>query len=265
MNDRLILCSDHIKKDFNLQNAINYCISHNLPLEVHKPHFKELFKLKKTFPIVTIHPHWRDFSLCTNNQSYFTKSLAYLKKLIKFIHNKNITYIIIHPEGYPVDLEKKVRIRNIIRAFRELSKSCESESDKRCKILIENMPTAAVYPPSELPDYYIGERLEDLIPILDISKNIEFLFDLGHFLCSYNYYGEEQLEILKKLWKKLTYIHVHDNNGEINNHEPLSRSSSIKILQLIENNCHPKYSFEISPSINGLKNTINEIKQIMNG
>ncbi|MBD3227198.1 MAG: TIM barrel protein [Candidatus Lokiarchaeota archaeon] len=265
MNKRLILCSDHIKKDFNLDDAIAYSNSRELPLEVHKKHFSDLFRLDDVYPIISIHPLWRDFSLCTNNQKYLKKSIEYLKTLIKFIQEKNIPHIVIHPEGYPADLNKNLRMKNVINAFVELSEYLESGINDECKILLENIPPAVIYPPSELPEYYIGEKLEDLIPILEINNNIEFLFDLGHFLCSYNCYGEGQFDVLKKLWSKLTYVHVHDNNGEINNHEPLTRPSSIKILRLIENNCHPKYSFEIRPSVKGLNNSIDAVKRIMNG
>ncbi|MHA1270813.1 MAG: TIM barrel protein [Candidatus Helarchaeota archaeon] len=262
MKKRLVFCSDHIKPGISLDDAIQYSIERNVHLEVHKVHFDDLFHLKNVSPIITIHPHWRDYSLGTNNSELLTNSLDYLKNLIDFINEKKIKYIIIHPEGYPFNLDKRIRSKIIIDSFKELTNYIEKYEN--CKILIENLPPGQIYPPSELPNYFIGEQLKDLKPILELNNKIEFIFDLGHFVCSYNTYGDQELEHLYDLTYKLTYVHVHDNNGKINNHEPLQRPESIEILRKIESRSRPLYSFEIRPNLSGLESSIRIVKNIIN-
>ena len=260
MKNRLVFCSDHIKEGFSLDDAIKYSISNNSFLEVHGVHFKELFLLKKIHPIIAIHPHWRDYSLSTDDNKYFRKSIDYLKNLIDFISKNDIKYLILHPEGYPVNLDKETRYEIVIGAFQQLSKYINKNDN--ITILLENMPPAKIYSPSDLPDYYIGEKLKDLFQILNINTKIEFLFDLGHFICAHNIYGDKEIKDLEKFDKKLTYVHVHDNNGKINNHEPLSREETIKILEKIEEKYNPLYSLEVSPSIENLNKSIRILKKL---
>ncbi len=259
---RLVLCSDHIKKNCSLKDAIDYTSSVGLKLEVHGRHFNGLFKLKDLGPIISIHPFWRDYSLCTPDEGYFSRSIDYLKQLLDFIIRNKLEYIIIHPEGYPVHVDKDDRIETIIEAFKKLSSYLKKSPSS--KILVENMPPASIYSPSELPEYYVGEKLEDLIPILEINNNIEFIFDLGHFICSHKVYGKEEIQTLENICNKLTYVHVHDNDGTKNNHEPLHTSFAIKMIETIESWTKPKYSFELRPNFEGLKRSISIVKEIMN-
>ncbi|TFF86500.1 MAG: sugar phosphate isomerase/epimerase [Promethearchaeota archaeon] len=262
MKQRISICSDHIKKDFSLQDALEFCKSNNYLIEIHQKHFDELFALNKFDSIIAIHPHWRNYSLSTDDPSWFNRSIDYLTNLIEFVNKNGIKYMVIHPEGYPADLHKNNRANIVLKAFQKLSSELNKYAS--CKLLIENIPPASIFPPSDLPDYYIGERLEDMVPILEINPKFEFIFDLGHFLCSLNKYGNKELEMLDNLTQKLTYIHVHDNNGEINDHSPLEREKSIQILRNIEEKSNPIYSFEMIPTISGLKNSIKIIKGIMN-
>ncbi len=260
MNNRIVFCSDHINKNFSLKEAIEFSLSNKAMLEVHNKHFKELFNLKSFNSIIAIHPHWRDYSLSTDDELIYNKGINFLKKLIEFAGNNHIKYIILHPEGYPPNLDIDIRYQIILESFRTLINFAKKYN---IIILLENMPPARIYPPSELPGYYIGEKLDDLISIFDIDSNIEFIFDLGHFICSYKIYGNKELKILKSLNKKLTYVHVHDNDGTKNNHEPLKRESSIQILNMIEEYYKPIYSIEVNPIFNGLDITLKNLYQII--
>jgi sugar phosphate isomerase/epimerase len=263
MKKRIAICSDHIKENFSLQEALNFCKSNNYLIEIHQIHFDSLFNSITSVPdsIIAIHPHWKNYSLSTDDPSCFNRSIDYLTNLIEFINTNGIKYMVIHPEGYPADLNKNIRVNIVIKAFQKLS--IELNKYAGCKLLIENIPPASIFPPSDLPSYYIGEKLEDMIPILEINPKFEFIFDLGHFLCSLNKYGKRELEILENLTKRLTYVHVHDNNGEVNDHQPLQREKSIQILEKVEEKSNPIYSFEMIPSITDLKNSINIIKDII--
>jgi len=86
---------------------------------------------------------------------------------------------------------------------------------------------------------------------------------LGHFICGYKVYGEKEIETLQNLSNKLTYVHIHDNNTKKNNHEPLHRPETIEILKKLENWTKPLYSFEIKYTENGLSNSINIVKKII--
>ncbi|MHA1309904.1 MAG: sugar phosphate isomerase/epimerase family protein [Candidatus Helarchaeota archaeon] len=261
MENRIIFCSDHITKEITLKEALKYSQSKGALLEVHSAHFKELLAQKDFKSIICIHPHWRNYSLSTDNDTFMIKSLNYLYNLINFIESNGIKYIIIHPEGMPANLARESRYINVLKSYEKISKYIKN---KDVRILIENMPPARVYPPSVLPNYFIGEQLDELFPILKIDSKFNFIFDLGHFICGLNVYGNRELKSLKTFGKKLIYVHVHDNNGKINNHEPLKRKKSIDILKIIEKLYHPLYSLEIAPSFENIDKTIRNLKKIMN-
>jgi len=176
-------------------------------------------------------------NLASQNKEILKKSIHQIKKSIDFCCNLNIGLFSFHA-GFRIDPNinlkfdfKKDNILNYessYKVFKELIKIItEYAEQKNVKIAIENNVITkdnlinggnTIFLMVEAWEF---ERLFKEVP----SKNLGALLDLGHLKVSSNSLNFDKYKFIEKLKNKVFEIHLHENNGIIDQHLGLKKNS----------------------------------------
>ncbi|NPA62383.1 MAG: sugar phosphate isomerase/epimerase [Methanococci archaeon] len=193
----------------------------------------------------TLHCPITDLNLSSYREKIRNTSLDYVKDILEYAVKVDAKVVVLHP-GYCVfkhDYEKS--LVSLIKSLKELNKLQENFG---VQITIENMPSYDMFMFRE-PDKKIIENLEELKITLDIghaflNKNISKFLDLKD---------------------KIAHIHIHDNNGNFDEHlcigkgkinfnefsEELKNLKAIKMIEL-----QKKSIDDLDECIKNLKNIL---------
>ena len=163
-----------------------------------------------------IHASFASVDICSIHKSMRTASLQQLHREIQLAHDLECDVITIHPGEFngPASLYPKEYFRDIMKAsYEQLLKFAEPLGVRICT---ENLPGG-----------FMGTQ-EDLLRLFsDIEDdNFGLTFDIGHHNMIYRNLGLSERtakakEILQHFHEKIWVLHIHDNNGERDEHAAL--------------------------------------------
>lgn len=142
--------------------------------------------------------------MASENEKARKKSVEKIKALIKYSNEINAEYISIHPGYYSKkSSQRKRRVWNQnLRSFKEITNEAEKH---QITIGIENMPN--------MP-WVLGKHPSEIFGLVD-SVDSEWLsvsYDMGHANTT------NHVTSFLENKNKITHIHLHDNNGEKDQH-----------------------------------------------
>jgi len=175
---------------------------------LHKLNLKRIKILKKISEEMgvktSVHAPFADVNIASPVKIFRRKILERLKKSIMYASQLESEIWIFHPGlktglsmFYP-SLDWKINLDSV-RILAEYAESMD------IKIAIENMPKnvpAVLKNPEDFAEFF-----------KELDLDVGFVLDVGHAHMSGSI-----MEFLKKLKDKLTYMHIHDNNGKIDSH-----------------------------------------------
>ncbi|MFC2003540.1 sugar phosphate isomerase/epimerase family protein [Chloroflexota bacterium] len=175
-------------------------------------------------------------NLASQNATILAQSKKQIKKSIDFCHSLGITLFTFHA-GFQADPDSKFRFsqskvivpyevafNTFVESARELN---EYAQDKGVKIAVEN---------NVLSEYNVVngenpflllcqaeefEKLWERIP----STNVGAVLDLGHLKVTSHWLGFDKHEFVDKIKSRVFSIHVHENNGLVDEHRNLDEQS----------------------------------------
>lgn len=206
-------------------------------------------------------------NLASCNDDIYIKSLRHYRKCIEMMTNLDIHFLSIHAGFYIEVLPHQIgkRITNYIRYDHETSYrrfiDAYEEIDDLCKkneielYLENNVLSKENYDVFNGHNEFMLVTSEDAIRMeKDLYYNL--LLDLGHLNVSSNVLNREFIAESMLLKDKAKWLHVSNNNGWIDQHQPLVRESDIfKQLMRLKD-----YVDNITIEING---TIKDILESM--
>ncbi len=151
----------------------------------------------------TLHCPLTDLNLSSFREKIRKVSLEFVKDILETAVKVDANLIVLHP-GYCVfkyDYEKA--LNSLIKSLKELN---NIQDEFNIQITIENMPSYDMFM-FRKPDKEIIENLGDL----------RITFDIGHSFLNKN------ISDFFKISDKIAHIHIHDNNGEFDEHLPIGK------------------------------------------
>ena len=193
----------------------------------------------------TLHCPITDLNLSSYREKIRKVSLEFVKDILDIATEIDAKLIVLHP-GYCVfkyDYEKA--LNSLIKSLKELNRIQEEFG---IQITIENMPSYDMFM-FRKPDREVIESLDEL----------KITFDIGHSFLNNN------IEDFLKISDKIAHIHIHDNNGEFDEHlcigkgkinfnnfkKDLKKINAIKMIELQ------------NKSINDLDLCINSLRELL--
>ncbi|ADG14061.1 Xylose isomerase domain protein TIM barrel [Methanocaldococcus infernus ME] len=148
----------------------------------------------------TLHCPLSDMNLSSFREKVRKTSIEVVEDILKVADKANASLIVLHP-GYCIFKEDYTKALNALKkSIFELNRL---QSEYSIKITIENMPSYSMF--------MFREPTEEIIEILG---DVGITFDIGHSFLNNNI--NEFLN--DKIIDKIFHIHIHDNNGEFDEH-----------------------------------------------
>jgi sugar phosphate isomerase/epimerase len=188
-------------------------------------------------------------NLASQNKTILKRSREQIKKSIEFCNRLNIGLFTFHAgfradpsiklefrKSSPVAPYKKA-LRTFIESVNEVNRHAENNG---VKIAIEN---------NVLSEYNVvkgrnifllmckSTEFENLFREIP-SDNLGILLDLGHLKVTSHWLKFDKYEFVDKLKDKVFLIHVHENNGKVDEHKGLDENSWC--LRIISKKCFRK-------------------------
>ena len=143
------------------------------------------------------------------DQAGFRESVDDLKRCADWLHTAGGTFLVVHPGGLSLSVERTARREALARGLIELAEHVEA-----CPIVIcvENMP----------PGVHPGSRMADLADLVaELARpQLGLALDTGHAHISVDPCAET-----RAAGKLLRTTHVHDNDGRRDSHDPPGRGN----------------------------------------
>jgi len=153
----------------------------------------------------TLHCPLTDLNLSSFREKIRVASLDLVKDILQVASEVNSSIVVLHP-GYCVFKDDySMALKSLIKTLKELNRIQEEYSTK---ITIENMPS-----------YSMFMFREPTMEILENLGDIGITFDIGHAFLNRNI--ESFLD--KEVVKKIGHVHIHDNNGDLDEHLCIGR------------------------------------------
>jgi sugar phosphate isomerase/epimerase len=174
-------------------------------------------------------------NLASQNKNILTKSVAQLKKSIDFCAEFNINLFSFH-SGFRVDPDPhlKFTVNNIPSydiSFDTFRSSLETlvayAENNNVKIAIENNVISEYNFINGENKFLLMCELHEFERLFNeiSSPNLGILLDLGHLKVTSNLLGFDKNVFIRKIQNKIFAVHVHDNNGKIDEHKCPSQGS----------------------------------------
>lgn len=184
-------------------------------------------------------------NVASQNKAILDRSLNQLRKTIDFCNRLGIELFSFH-SGFRADPDTKFyfdpytavpykkSMDTFIQSLVEINKHAENCG---VKIAIEN---------NVISDYNLINGKNELLLMCEhiefeklfeeiTSDNIGILLDLGHLNVTSNLLGFDKYEFINRIEDKVFSIHVHDNNGKIDEHNGIKENSWC--LEVIKRKC----------------------------
>ena len=152
---------------------------------------------------ITVHAPFSDVNIGSFNEKIRRASLEVLRETIEVAAEMNALVVTMHP-GHcsPVSVKNRERYLEIHR--KSLATIVTWSEEFGIRVGLENMPRFVIL------DAQTCERLEEIIG----DTEIEVTFDVGHLNTTTRNF-ERFLEVLGD---RIVHVHLHDNNGERDEH-----------------------------------------------
>jgi len=174
-------------------------------------------------------------NLASQNAAILAQSKKQIKKSIDFCHRLGITLFTFHA-GFQADPDSKFRFgqskvvpygvafNTFVESVREMN---EYAQDRGVKIAVENNVLSEYNvvngenPFLLLCEAKEFEKLWERIP----SDNVGLALDLGHLKVTAHWLGFDKYEFIDRVKDRVFSIHVHENNGLVDEHKELDEPS----------------------------------------
>jgi len=170
-------------------------------------------------------------NLASQNKQILKESIKQMKKSIDFCADFNINFFSFHA-GFRVDPDINLKFssnnipeyENSFNIFKESVAEIVDYAERRSvKVAIEN---------NVLSEYNLVDRRNKLLLMCELweferlfseitSKNLGVLLDIGHLKVTSNLLRFNAGEFIEKLKNKIFAIHIHENNGRVDEHRCL--------------------------------------------
>ncbi|MDI9619719.1 MAG: sugar phosphate isomerase/epimerase [Candidatus Nezhaarchaeota archaeon] len=172
----------------------------------------ELISLKLSYSLdYLVHAPFDGLNIATPQRSLRKASLKLVKKSMHAAHELEAKLIVVHP-GFrsPLDYVKPETTWGV---FLEVLKLLDKEAnDLDIHVGVENMP---------LDSHALLRTHKDALRLLGFISSlnrVRLTLDLGH---SNTVSADEVKEFISALGNNIIHVHVHDNNGKIDEHLPV--------------------------------------------
>ena len=166
----------------------------------------------------SIHAPISDLNIASLNERIREDSVIEILTTAETAANLNIDLITIHP-GLTSMAVPYMEEKAIEKAKKSLSSIDRISSQYGVRIAVENMPS---FP------FMLGHTAEEMNELIG-STNLGFCLDIGHA----NTTGQTE-ELIKAFRDRLINVHIHDNNGEMDEHLTLGEGQ-IDFKGIIDN------------------------------
>jgi sugar phosphate isomerase/epimerase len=220
-------------------------------------------------------------NLASHNRQIREKSIAQIIKSINFCADSNINLFSFHA-GFRVDPDMNLNFNfdNIpeyedsFNLFKESVEEIADFAEKRnVKVAIEN---------NVLSEYNLIDGQNKLLLLCELweferlfseiksTKNLGILLDIGHLKVTSNLLKFDTNKFIKKLKNQILAVHIHDNNGRVDEHRCLSEKNiSFDIINTYFENsdipivieCKCKDEIELENALILLKNKFNTMRK----
>lgn len=149
-------------------------------------------------------------------KSFRENAISETKRYFEVFSKLNVKYVTIHANWPPGMFSTKEGIKFQVETLRKLAKLAK---DYNLTLVYESIDT----------------EKDDIKGVSEILKKVPELYlhiDIGHV----NLFGRKPEQFIKKFYKKLKHIHLHDNDGNKDLHIPLGTGNidwekTLKILK----------------------------------
>ena len=192
----------------------------------------------------TIHCPLSDINLSSHREIVRKFSLKFVEELLKVANKVNSNLIVLHPGHNIFKYNNKESLNSLINSLKQLN---ILQNEYGVNLTIENMPSYSMFMFKE--------------PVSEIMDNLEDLgitFDIGHSFLNNN------IDQFLNYSDKIKNIHIHDNNGEFDDHLCLGKGiidfNKYK-NKLKKINCNHTIELQYN-SINDIDKCITNLKKI---
>ncbi len=168
---------------------------------------KRIQKEITEFELITVHLPW-GVEIAFPFEHVRKSWVEECKKIIENFMKIEANIFTIHPYFRPfLGCEEKEREKNLLeQATKSLTELSDFTNEHGTALCVENLLL------SQLSD------IEDLKEMFDNIKSLKMRLDIGH---AYIKGGIKEIEELaKKFRRRIIHLHVHDNNGKVDEHLP---------------------------------------------
>ncbi|XRO74907.1 sugar phosphate isomerase/epimerase family protein [Methanocaldococcus sp. 28A] len=148
----------------------------------------------------TLHCPLSDMNLSSFREKVRKTSVEIVEDILKVADEVNASLIVLHP-GYCIFEEDYFKALNALK--KSIIELNELQNEYSIKITIENMPSYSMF--------MFREPIDEIIEILG---DVRITFDIGHSFLNKNIDAFLNYKIIDKI----AHIHIHDNNGEFDEH-----------------------------------------------
>jgi sugar phosphate isomerase/epimerase len=175
-------------------------------------------------------------NLASQDRTILERSKNQIKRSIEFCHSLGVELFTLHA-GFRVDPDDQLRFPRdqpaspyeaafgtFVNAIEEIDRHARA---KGIRIAIENNVLSEYNlvkgqnPFLLLCEAEEFERLWNVIP----SPNVGMLLDLGHLKVTSHWLSFDKCEFINKVKNRVLAIHIHDNNGQLDEHKKLDEAS----------------------------------------
>lgn len=180
-------------------------------------------KLKSRKLKSSVHSPIYDINIGSLNQKIRDASVESILESLEFARKIDAEVLVIHGGNLPGDFPKSFLPEAREMLISSLKKLLEKAKEYEIVIGLENTPKGR--------NHQLVKQKEEHLSIIEKvnSSNLKIVLDTGHA----NVYGLPLEDYLKSVSKYLCEIHLHNNDGKKDTHQPLPRGA-IDILNLLD-------------------------------
>lgn len=162
-------------------------------------------------------------NLCEEDKEIRKKIIKYIKQMISLTKDMGEDYYSIHGGFYPRKLENKTQKKRYDDIYMEsISEIVSFAEGQRVFIGVENH----VVESQNIDKLYLYDE-EQFVEMFSIIKSLylKLHLDVGHLKVSSTTYKFSAAQFIKRFSNKIMTVHLHDNNGIIDEHKAFDISN----------------------------------------
>lgn len=255
-------------KNIELSGGTEYYEDIEADLRKYKKEYELNYACHAYFP-----PPKEDFvvNLASCNDKIYKQSVEHYERCIEMLDRNNIRVLSIHA-GFLVEITTQTIGRKIVKpivyeekeaysrfceAYRHIATLCRQNQIDF--YLENNVLSGENYKEFHNHNYFM---MTDYDSIQKMSEQLEFklLLDLGHLYVSSHTLELSYDEQCEKLKPYIKWLHVSENNGIIDMHQPLTEQSDITRQARSMGSTHGNITLETNGSIMDIKRSMDILK-----